>query len=151
MTKEEKIRTAMSLFDKNKPERVLDNLNHKRMGLWAVIHHLYEKNEAITSKEISDSMGVSSARMTVLLQKLEGEHLVEKSPSTKDARSILVSLTEKGQKKAVEIEKYRYECIEQIVEEYSLEELELLFEKLRKIHTIFSKTLLTHEKEENIS
>lgn len=129
----------MELFEKNKPEKTFAQISHVTMGMRAVVQLLHQKKEAITSKEISDAMNVSSARMTVLLQKMEGEGLIRKDNSPNDARSILVSLTEKGREKALEVERYHYEFIEEILTEYTLEDLELLFQQLEKIHGIFQK------------
>ncbi len=150
MTKKEEVLAAMALFDKNKPEKTFDQISQVKMGMGAVVHCLHKKDQAVTSKEISDALHVSSARMTVLLQKMEGEGLVEKSHSPTDARAILVSLTTKGLQKAEEIERQRYECIAEILEEYTLEDLERLFQQLEKIHQIFYKALKKHQEEESI-
>lgn len=138
MTKEEEVRAAMLLFDNNKPHKAFEELSKTRMGFFAVIDHLHQAQKPLTSKEISDAMGVSSARMTVLLKKMEGENFLKKEHSPSDARAILVSLTEKGQKKAVEIEQRRYRCMEKILEVYTLAELQAIFEKLTVIHDIFN-------------
>lgn len=148
MIQKEEVVAAMELFEKNRPEKALGHINQTRMGVWAVIEYLHTVEQPVTSKEISDTMKVSSARMTVLLKKMEREGLLKKEHSTTDARSILVSLTEKGYEKAVDIERRRYACMEEILEEYTLQELELLFQQLGKIHSIFQKALKTHEKEE---
>lgn len=148
MATKEEVMEAMALFDKNKPEKVFDEISKTKMGLWAVLLYLKEKDSQASSKEISSALHVSSARMTVLLKKMEQEGLVIKEPSASDARAIEVSLSETGKAKIIQIQTSRYHCMEKILDEYSLEELQMLFAKLEKIHNIFQKELSTHENKE---
>lgn len=141
MTKEEEIMMAMEMFDEKAPHKILGELSKTQMGFFAVITHVYKAEKPVTSKEISDGLGVSSARMTVLLKKMEGEGFLSKEHSPTDARAILVSLTEKGRKKAEEIQKQRYHCMKKVLEVYTLEEFQSLFEKMDVIHDIFKQEM----------
>lgn len=141
MATEEEIRAAMALLEENKPDKAFDELGKTRMGIWAVLCHLSKHEQALTSKEISTAMGVSSARMTVLLKKMEGEGFLKKEHSPSDARAILVELTDKGKQTGIKIEKQRYRCMERILDKYTLVELRAVFEKLDTIHQIFKEEL----------
>lgn len=148
MAREEDILAAIALFERMKPDEGFDEMIHKRMGVWAVLYHLTVEEKPLTSKEISDAMKVSSARMTVLLKKMEREGLVEKNNSPKDARAILVTLTPKGEEKAQEIKRHRYECMEKILGQYTLEELEYICTHMEKIHQFFHNSIEKHQKED---
>lgn len=141
MAKEEDVLAAIKLFEDSRPERSFDSIAKVKMGIWAALIFVSEANHQVTSKEISDYMDVSSARMTVLLKKMEAEGLIEKETSTKDGRNISVQLTSFGREKAEIFQNKRYTCLEQVVELYTLEELAELFQKLETIRDIMHSGL----------
>ena len=66
---------------------------------------LWEKKE-LTVKDLGDSLYLDSGTLTPLLKKMEAQGLVLRARSSSDERSVLVTLTEQGEKlrdKAVEI------------------------------------------------
>jgi DNA-binding MarR family transcriptional regulator len=58
--------------------------------------------ESIIPKEISNTMGVSPARIAAALNDLENKGLITREIDAEDRRKILVRLTEKGQSVAEE-------------------------------------------------
>lgn len=67
-----------------------------------VLYCLLEDN-GITLKEIGNRTLIDSSSMTVLVDKLEKEELVERQLDPQDRRAIRVFITEKGRKVADEI------------------------------------------------
>lgn len=145
---EEEVWKAMALFEENKPEQASDPIMYRKMGGWAVLEQLNQAKNPLTSKELSDAIGVSSARMTVLLQKMEGEGLVGKVPSPKDGRVILVSSTDKGRQKARDIQGRRYACMEKILTEFTLQDLEQHFAQKNRFRQIFEASMGLETKRE---
>lgn len=53
-------------------------------------------NHSAYPKDLSHSMGVSSARVAALLNHLEKEGFIQRRPDLKDNRQVIVSITDKG-------------------------------------------------------
>ncbi len=133
----------MDLFERSKPEKAFKEVVKQKEGLLAVMAFLYhhDPNYPVSSKEISQHMNVSSARMTVILQKLEQKECIKKNKSTKDTRGIDVMLTEKGLKIITEMEDKKYLSFEKIVDEIGFSSLKEMFQKLEAIKKILGETL----------
>lgn len=69
-----------------------------------VLTCLYDEN-GITLKEIGNRTLIDSSSMTVLVDKLEKDNLVERHLDAEDRRAIRVLITEKGQAIAEELVK----------------------------------------------
>ena len=141
MAKREDVLKAMELVRKNRPEKSLEYMGKGLMGIFAVLHYLSEIKQAVTSKDISDALGVSSARMTVVLKKLESKKLIVKTHSTTDARALVITLTDKGASVAQELEQKRYECIETLVDEIGIGELTRVFETLNRMKMLIHESI----------
>lgn len=76
----------------------LSELHHVNCGSMAVLHYLYEvpQETTVSAGELSRHMGVSTARITVMLKKLEKDGLIVKKKEPLDARVVTVQLTEQG-------------------------------------------------------
>lgn len=139
--KREDVLFIMDLFERSKPEKAFREVHRRKEGILAVLAFLYYQDGAVSSKEISQYMAVSSARMTVILQKLEQKECIEKKKSTKDTRGIDVVLTEKGREVIAEMEEKKYMSFARIVDEIGFAELKTMFQKLKAIKTILDETL----------
>lgn len=111
------------------------------MGTLAVIRFLYHIETKVTSKQISDELNVSSARMTILLKKLEKDNIIVKEKSQEDAREINIKLTEHGIKKAQELTNSVNNCIEKLLDIFGLEELIDLLNKMNVFKNVFKDNL----------
>lgn len=63
----------------------------------SVLASLYFNENALSPTELYDATLFSSGGMTKVLNKLEKRHLIEKIPSPKDKRSMLINLTKDGE------------------------------------------------------
>ena len=141
MAKKEDIFLIMEMFNNNKPEKSFEAMCKKEMGIYAVVFFLYNSKCAVTSKDISNNLNVSTARMAVLLKNMEEKKLIVKRHAPTDARAILVSLSEKGKKFAKKVSDGKYRCMEQIADIAPIEEFERIFNVLKQVQTIFDKEL----------
>jgi MarR family transcriptional regulator, 2-MHQ and catechol-resistance regulon repressor len=82
-------------------------LTQPQFGVIETLGHL----GSLTMGEICSKMLVSGGNITVVIDNLEKEGLVERVPSTKDRRTIFVRLTTKGKKLFDEIFVKHAECI----------------------------------------
>ncbi len=115
--------------------------NRGMIGTLAVIKYLYKNECEVSSKEISDKLNVSSARMTILLKKLEKDNIIVIEPSKHDARSINVKLTDHGNMKSKEIEDSFIMCIDKLLDIFGYDELCTLLDKVDILRNIFNENL----------
>lgn len=102
MATEEQIRLMMELLHEAGPADYFKTLDQRQMGMEAILHMLLESRKTVTAGSISEEMGVSTARVAVLLRKLAEKGLVTKETDAVDARVTVVRLTEAGRKIAEE-------------------------------------------------
>lgn len=69
------------------------------MGEFFVLNYLSEHEDNVYPKDLSESMGVSTARIAVVLNQLEKKQLVRRRVDPRDNRRMIVDLTEEGQQK----------------------------------------------------
>lgn len=86
-------------INKQKHQQVMDE---SMKGEHFVLYYLYNLNNNAVPSEISEIMGVSSARIAAVLNKLENKGLITREIDLKDRRRILVKLSTEGNKKAKE-------------------------------------------------
>ncbi len=103
----EQVEMLLAEFRKSKPSEWFQNIDKSSAGVRAILQILYNENVTITAGDISRKMHVSTARVAVLLRKMSEKGLIEKSGDPKDARIVVVSLTEKGRAKAKEM----HDCV----------------------------------------
>ena len=80
------------------PFDFLDNFSKKSQGMNSILSYLSEKQDVVTAGDLAIKLNVSTARIAVLLKKLEKQKLIEKTISPFDGRVTFVSITSTGQK-----------------------------------------------------
>lgn len=63
---------------------------------YLVLLVLWEKN-SVTVKELGKRLFLDSGTLTPMLKRMEGNHLIERRRSLEDERSVIISLTKKGE------------------------------------------------------
>lgn len=101
---------------------------------FAVLETLYHKGD-LTINELIKSILTTSGNITVVINNLEKEQLIERYPNPEDKRSFLISITEKGSKKVEEIFPEHLKDLEYNFEDLSVEEKQLLISLFKKIGT----------------
>ena len=141
MATREEVNQAIKLFDKNSPQKVFRDFQRQEMGILGVLKYLDKVNGKSTSSEISHHLNISSARMVILLKKLDCKELIIRSKSIQDARVVDIELSEKGKLVTSQIGDHMYKAVEKVVDEYGLEELTELFMNLNKLKKIMNENL----------
>ncbi len=103
MATEEQIRLMMELLREAGPADYFKTLDQRQMGMEAILHMLLESRKTVTAGSISEEMGVSTARVAVLLRKLAEKGLVTKETDAVDARVTVVRLTEAEEKRSMAV------------------------------------------------
>ncbi|MBO4355684.1 MAG: MarR family transcriptional regulator [Clostridia bacterium] len=96
--------------------------------------HSYEDgNPGLTQSELKDFTHLTAPSVTVTLQKMERDGYITRTPDSKDARQVRVSLTEKGfetDKKVREIHKKTEQTATQGITRQELEQFESVLKKI---------------------
>lgn len=106
---------------------------------YIVMMVLWEQKE-VTVKKMGKSLCLDSGTLTPLLKKLEQKGFVTRRRSSKDERSLLVSITKAGEKlkvKAVKVPHAMCDCVDLAQED--VEQLRRLLAKIRSNLELVSK------------
>ena len=96
MVSEAEVWRILSEFNSIKPVEFLQQIDVNSMGIGKVLGFISCANREVSAGEISDFMEVSTARVAVLLKKMSDKGLIVKHSDPKDARRVLVSITDEG-------------------------------------------------------
>ena len=88
---------------------------------------------SLQMKELARKMGVTTGTLTVMVDRLEEQGLLQRMPHETDRRSWLIELTEKGQVLFGQHHQYHLRLTEEITSTLSREEQELFCVMLEKI------------------
>lgn len=88
---------------------------------------------SLRMKDLAKKMGVTTGTLTVMIDRLEQQGLLKRTPHETDRRSYLIALTEKGQKLFVEHHQYHLHLTEEITATLSKEEQAQFSTVLEKI------------------
>ncbi len=111
MADEAQVKRIFERLGKVKPMTAFKCVDETQAGIGAVLRLLEESRETVTAGRISEVLNVSTARVAVLLKKMETKGLIKKERSSADGRVAVVSLTEQG---ADAVEKMRREIFRQM-------------------------------------
>lgn len=96
MATQAQIDQIISCMGQTKAGRLFDHVDRTKAGIGAVIRILHQAECPVTAGAIAQIMGVSTARVTVLLKKLEAKGLIVRERDRLDARVTKVLLSEQG-------------------------------------------------------
>ena len=94
--RKEQIDTLLKKMVEAKPFELFNQIDETNKGMGFILGFLYKTKGDVYSIDIANALDESTARIAVLLKKLEASELIIKSKCLCDARKIKVSLTEKG-------------------------------------------------------
>ncbi|WP_143321266.1 MarR family transcriptional regulator [Clostridium sp. HBUAS56010] len=101
---------------------------------FAVLEALYHKGD-LTISEIIASILSTSGNMTVVINNLEKDAMIERQPNPNDKRSCIIAITDKGREKIEEIFPRHVEDLAESFTGLYEEEKEMLLHLLKKIKT----------------
>ncbi|HOF27514.1 MAG TPA: winged helix DNA-binding protein [Clostridia bacterium] len=137
MVSNEKIKRIIRLIEDVELEKVFKSLNDTMSGMGAALHILYEYGRSTTSGQLCDLLGVSSARVAVLLKTMESKGLIVKRKGVLDARTTVVSLTAFGEETTLKI---REEMYNRIIDYVGFAQLEQFFAVAKQIEKAVTQT-----------
>ncbi len=136
MIEEDEIRKAIRYLHDSHSCHDMDEVHLREKGIGAVLVYLLNADAEVKSVDICNAHRVSSARVAVILKKLEHKDLIIKSASKTDSRAITIKLTDKGRILAQGIEQDMYNTVSKIIETLGVDEFYKTFEKMALIRKI---------------
>lgn len=100
MATQEQIQRVLSLMKETVPGPLCRRIDESSSGAAAVLGCLYHGEKSLTAGQLSTQCHVSTARMAVLLKKMESRGYLTRSPGEKDARTVEIALTPRGLEEA---------------------------------------------------
>ncbi len=133
MATEEQITFLFDRFEQIRPGLRLQQLEERNVGSGAVLRYLYEVNATATAGSISEFMNVSTARMAVLLKRMESLGWIRKSSQADDARVTVVSLTPAGEERIRHMRQELRTALGRVIDRVGMEKLILFLEIAEEI------------------
>ena len=147
MASEQQIQTVIQKLEAFHFEDVAKNYNNQKEGLKAVIKLLISEKGKLTAGAISEKLCISTARVAVLLKKMEARNLITKQKSKTDARVTIVELTEEGTEYANELRNSFMEDMGAVIDRVGMEKMESFIEVVGEIKNQIQ--IRENKKEEN--
>ncbi len=144
MATQEQILKAFQILYENRPQKNLEEINKIHFGVMAAVRYLHEHPDDTKSSDLCKALGVSSARMAILLKKLEAKQLIIRSECPNDARATLIRLSDKGSRLTLRLEQKMTHALGRVIDEIGLEELELMMSKFSHLRDIFKELETTN-------
>lgn len=123
MATKEQIETIMVLLEDSHPAEFLKKMDASSAGIGAVLRLLYEAEHAVTAGQISQFMGVSTARVAVLLKKMVARGYIIKESGATDARTTVVTLSDFGRETAQKMRNDMYHQVGTVIDQLGMERL----------------------------
>ncbi len=101
MATREQIEVLLERLEKAPPSEHFQHIDNNPVGIRAILKYLSETNEKVTAGKISEHLKVSTARVAVLLKKMEAKGLIEKEHDPDDGRIVIVELSGHGKQTAL--------------------------------------------------
>lgn len=141
MATKEQIEFVFESLMKMRDDEFFKEINITKAGVGAVIKILFDSDQPVNAGAISKSMGVSTARVAVLLKKMQAKGLIVKENDCFDARKTLVSLSETGRATAKRMKEEVYAHIDTVIENVGIEKLTTFLALSEEIRKVLYKTL----------
>ncbi|MGN1450749.1 MAG: MarR family winged helix-turn-helix transcriptional regulator [Eubacteriales bacterium] len=130
------VEEVLAQFDKLHPQLIFEEIYKRNAGCGALIKFLDESKKPVTAGDISRFMNVSTARVAVLLKKLEAKGLIVKETDLSDARVTAVRLSEEGRATAKAMRDALYSRIGLMIDRIGMERLNAFVETIGEIQKI---------------
>ena len=124
MATPEEIRATVETLQTTHPKELFHAMDMQQAGIGAVLRLVYESREPVTAGNIAEFMGVSTARVAVLLKKMVQQELIVKEADEHDARVTVVRLTDKGRARVEKMQAHLYANIGRVIDKIGMERME---------------------------
>lgn len=93
---QDKINEIIEQVIDHNPFKFLEELFTQNEGMIFILKYLYKKGDSATAGELANALEVSTARIALLLKKLEAKNYISRTKDQNDGRIVVVNLTFEG-------------------------------------------------------
>ena len=140
MATREQIEALLEQLIKAPPAEHFQHIDKNTVGIRAILRYLSETNEKVTAGKIGEHIKVSTARVAVLLKKMEAKDLIVKEQDPDDGRSVIVKLSEYGKKTAAAARDEVYKSVGEMIDKVGMDRMLEFAEISNEIHSIMKKS-----------
>ena len=123
MATTEQVEALMEQLKKAPPAECFQNFDMSTAGIRAILKILNETAGKVTAGDLSEQMKVSTARIAVLLKKMEAKGLIEKEHDSADGRVVVVKLSNQGKELADEFKANLYAHIGEMIDKIGMDRM----------------------------
>lgn len=129
MATKEQIDYIVCELPKAHPANFFKFFNDSNTGIGFAIKLLYSaEDNRLSAGAVSEAMGVSTARVAVLLKKMESKGLIVRESDRTDARVTIVCLSEEGKAVAKQMQENMLKHISYVIDRVGMEKLRQFIE-----------------------
>lgn len=128
MATQEQVAQIAEMLFRTHPVPFFQKVNESQAGIRAVMGYLSEADTDVTAGDIAAFMGVSTARVAVLLKKMAAKGLIVRERSPADARVTIVRLTECGTQTAQRMKDSMCRKISEVIDQIGMDRLVMFLE-----------------------
>lgn len=136
MHSEEEIEMLIQGLFASQPKDLARFMSESQAGIKAVLQLLYLSGQPVGAGKIAEEMGVSSARVAVLLKKMEGKDLIVKEADPGDARVTMVRLSERGTQAVLAMREELHAQMRAVIDRIGMERMKEFVEISREIQSV---------------
>ena len=123
MASTEQIEALMEQLKKAPPAECFQKFDMSTAGIRAILKILNETDRKVTAGDLSEFMKVSTARIAVLLKKMEAKGLIEKEHDSADGRVVVVRLSKQGKVLADQFKTNLYAHIGEMIDKIGMDRM----------------------------
>lgn len=142
MTKDDKMLSLIKEINECRPHEIFELFYVSEKGIYAILNYLFEHNTETVAGDLSRDLNISTARVAVLLKKMEFRGFIKKYKSDKDMRKTIVVITNKGKKALNKLKIKLVNEMNALIEKVGIEDIETFLKISKKIKITMSKTNL---------
>lgn len=136
MASEEQISILLEALKNAPPSQLFQSLDASTAGMRAILIYLGEEDATVTAGMVSEYMNVSTARVAVLLKKMEAKGLIEKERDPDDARKVMVRLSPSGRALAGRVHEQINAHVEAMIDRIGMERMLEFATISKEIHSM---------------
>lgn len=140
MATQEQVEALLAAMHKAPPSEKYQKMDRSSMGIRAILKYLSRENQRATAGEISRALGVSTARVAVLLKKMVARGLLEKQSDPADGRLVVVCLSQQGKDAAEQLHREICGLLGSLIDEIGMERMLEFAAVSKEIHGIIKRT-----------
>src|SRR5690606_34421391 len=148
MASREEVLELIESFKNLHPQHVVEKAQFEQRGMNFVVKLLAKNGGTTFTFELANVMGISTARVSNLINKLEQKGFVERKIAENDARKTILILTERGKEYHEEMEEKYFMMMSKMIDVIGKEEILQFIQTFGKMQTFFESHIDNQEKED---